>query len=238
MKNFTISPEVWAQGFQAYSSLNPDLPIEPQLRRQRIQQIAYSSIEYEHNNNNLNGIKRVIEWNSSLRVSLGWRMSSASLTDVIFECTETAESSPRFNIIEIVSDLRCDWIGFLGFNTFDKLNFETLSKTELIDFNNEIIDYQVDVLTNLSKHPVYRSYRIVRDLEYRYNYFKAIRKNPIALGHAFQYYIDALMVTSELNTIAADVIEEMIGHHYLYYPEVFFESLNFNILRGSIYERQ
>jgi hypothetical protein len=232
MKNFTIFSEPCSIGFQSHARLYPDKPVTPELHRRRIHyRSGLESVDP-------NEIKKIIEWNSSLRVAFGWGFESTeSLNIIMKDCESHLSNTPRFDICNIASDLRCDWIGFIPFNTFDKMLLQDLTIKELIEFNNELINYQIDVVTFISNHRIYQSHAIVRDSEYKYRYFKKIRKDPVALAAAFQYYIDSIMISSGLTSIARDIVEEMIGCHYLYHPDVFFESLNLNILRGTIYER-
>jgi hypothetical protein len=65
-----------------------------------------------------------------------------------------------------------------------------------------------------------------------------IRKNPTALVDAFHYYIDAVKATTGIDSIPRLFAEEMLGCHYLYHPEIFFELIEFYTLKGTLYDER
>lgn len=206
-------------------------PIEEQLHRRRLHSRT-GSCEGDPFQ-----LRKIIEWNSSLRVGFGWSFESASAFDSIMrEFESTVTPSLDMDLVEMISDSRCDWIGFVPFNIFDQAYYEDFGVAQLINFNNKLIDYQISAVTFLTEHPVYKYHTMVRDAAYRFEYFRDKRKDPIALGEAFQYYIDAVQGTSGLYSIDRSILEEMIGCHYLYHPDVFFELLEFHKLKGTVYE--
>lgn len=231
MKRFSIIQDTCSIGFQTHALINLEKSIEDQLHRRKL--FFRSGLDKE----NAIELIKIIEWNSSLRIAFGWSFESTGVLDKIMGEAEQ-QIIPKFtgNIVEIISDNRCDWIGFVPFNNFDRYYYETLCIEDLITFNNNLIDYQISIVKFLVNHQDYRYHAMVRDEWYRYNFFKKIRKNPIALASAFQYYVDSVMGSSGVNSVPRDIIEQMIGCHYLYHPDVFFESLNFNVLKGTVHE--
>lgn len=230
-KLFHITKETCTMGFQEHATLNIRRPIEGQLNRRTL------FFRKGLDKGNVLEIKKIIERNSSLRVGFGWSFESEYFLNKILEDCEKEIKRPfTEDIITITSDLRCDWIGFVPFNAFDAEYYKDLCIEDLIVFNNRLINYQTDVVKFISNHPLYRYHALLRDDSYRFEYFKQIRKDPLALSEAFQYYLDALESTTGIIPIPRDFVEEMIGCHYLYHPEVFFELLEFNILKGYINE--
>jgi hypothetical protein len=150
------------------------------------------------------------------------------------DCIQTV--IPKYNIMSgnMCSDLRCDWLGFMPFNAFEKEAYKDLSIYNLILFNNELIDFQEEVVKFVSDHKIFRQHAIVRDERYRFNLYKSIRKNPKELYSKFLYYVESLKETSLPGNIPREFIEQGIGCHYLYHPEIFFELLEFSILKGDI----
>lgn len=231
MERFTISNETCIVGFQTHSTLSIDKPIADQLNRRRLTSRA------GREKGNINGLRAIIDKNSSLRVSFGWSFQSAKqYTDMMSECIE--EVAPRYNMFlgTMASDARCDWLGFLPFNTFEKVVYEDLGIYGLILFNNELIDFQIDVVTFISNHKIFKQHSYLRNSDYRFDYCKAIRNNTDELAEAFHYFIDSIKDTVGIETIPRQYIEEQIGCHYMYHPEIFFELLEFYKLKGVIYE--
>jgi len=230
-KRFNILPDTCTTGFQTHATIDLDKPIPEQLHRRTL--FFRTGID----NGNILELQKILEWNSSLRVGFGWSFESATVFQrLMAECEMYVKPSFLGDIVEIVSDNRCDWFGFVPFNAFDKEYYKDLGLEDLIHFNNAVIDYQTRVVKFVTTHPMYRAHAMVRNDSYRFEYFKRIRKDPIALSAAFQYYVDSVNMSSGVNTIPRDIIDEMIGCHYLEHPNVFFELLDFNILKGTMYK--
>lgn len=232
MKNvFTVSADSCTIGFQTHMVINPELPIEGQLHRRKLH------FRQGLDKGNAAELIKIIEWNSSLRVAFGWSFESArSLEEVINDCKSSIPSEFTGNLVDIISDNRCDWFGFIPFNVFNREYYKNFCIEDLIIFNNNLIDYHIKFVEAFSNHKNYKHHSFVRDERYRYNFFKNIRHNPVALSDAFQYYIESAIDTSGLKSIPRDIVDQMIGCHYLYHPDVFFELLEFNILKGTVYE--
>jgi hypothetical protein len=113
--------------------------------------------------------------------------------------------------------------------------YEDLSTYGLIIFNNDLIDFQIAVISFIAQHKSFKEHSLLRNESYRFDYYKAIRQDPIALEDAFHYFIDSIKETSGLEVIPQGYLEECIGCHYLHHPDVFFELLDFYTLKGSIY---
>lgn len=107
---------------------------------------------------------------------------------------------------------------------------------ELIAFNNELINFQIDVVKFITQHKIFRQHSLLRDAMYKYNYFKKCRKDPDALADAYHYYIEAIHDGCMLTAISRDLLEMEIGCHFLHHPDLFFQLLDFSILQGSVYE--
>ena len=156
--------------------------------------------------------------------------------EMMKECIE--EISPKYNILtgNMMTDGRCDWLGFIPFNTFEKAAYEDMSLYSLLLFNNELIEFQTDVVKFILQHEAFLQHSLMRNDDYRFNYFKARRKDPVALGDAFNYYLECVKGTSGIDKLPRRLIEEYIGCHYLYHPDLFFELVDFYKLKGSVYD--
>lgn len=232
MDRFTLSKASTCPiGFHGHATIDLQKPIPPQLNRRRLYLRSGSEPGDDRH------IKKIIEQNASLRVSFGWSFESTIMFEqVIAECIQ--EVIPKFNEStgSMCSDNRCDWIGFLPFNAFERDVYEELSLYSLVLFNNELIDFQIAVIEFITGHRIYKQHAIVRDHRYRFDTFRNIRLNPVALSELFSYYIQAVKDTSLVLHIPRDILEEQIGCHFLHYPDVFFEMLNFYKLKGEICE--
>lgn len=231
MTRFTISPDPCTTGFYEHVHIKLDLPVSDQLHRRRL--FLRQGIDQGSSRE----LIKIIGNNSSLRVAFGWSFESAQLfQSVMQDCITAVRPAFVGDIVSLTSDNRCDWVGFTPFNTFDQIYYENLCIEDLIFFNNNLIKYQTSIIEHLVNHPVYRFHAILRDDNYRFKYFKEKRKDSVALGEAFQYYVDAVQTITGSAAMPRFIIEEMIGCHYLYNPDVFFELLEFFKLKGVIYE--
>jgi len=230
MKRFVISDELCTTGFNEHITLDLFRPIEDQLKRR------YLYHRSGHEKGNPSKIKTIIAANSSLRIAFGWSFESATIYEKMMqECTDTI--CPRYNIIvNMQSDNRCDWLGFSPFNVFEKVLLDDLDLYRLMLFNNELVDFQTDVIQFISTHKSFLDHSLIRNNDYRFKFYKNRRKDPAALSDAFHCYIEAINNTTGITSISRNFVEEYIGCHYLNYPEIFFELLNFYTLKGRIYE--
>jgi len=137
----------------------------------------------------------------------------------------------------MVSDSRCDWLGFLPFDCFEKELLSEYSIYSLIEFNNELVKFQTDVIKFISTHKSFLQHSLIRNDEYRFKYYKVRRKDPVALSEAFQYYIESVKDTTGINSIPRSFVEEFIGCHFLHHPDTFFELVEFFMLKGNIYDK-
>ena len=124
----------------------------------------------------------------------------------------------------------------MPYNSFEKYDIEQLSVYGLILFNNELINFQTDVVKFISQHKTYLQHAISRDKQYRYDMFRASRDNPAELEDAFHYYMAAIRDTTGISYITRRYIEETIGSHFLRNPDLFFELLDFYALKGQLRE--
>jgi hypothetical protein len=152
------------------------------------------------------------------------------------ECLE--EVMPNFNVCvpELISDLRCSWIGFAPYNSFEKEEFDDMSVYALISFNNDLIDFQIKVIKFIINHPIYKQHAILRNEQYRFELFKVARKDNALLEEMYGYYLNAINSICGLTSVPRDIVEQEIGCHYLGNPKLFFELLDFSILQGKVYE--
>lgn len=214
-------------------TLRIDKPIEEQLQRSRLHHSESSiSVTDRH------PMKQIIAKNASLRINFGWSFESqGQFENMMRECI--TEIVPRFHNAagNIISDSQCSWIGFVPFNVFERVVYEDLSTYGLIVFNNELVDFQIAVVKFISEHKSFREHSLLRNDFYRFDYYKSIRSNPVALEDAFHYFIESIKETSGIKTIPLEYLEESIGCHYLLHPDVFFELQDFYMLKGTIYGR-
>lgn len=214
-------------GFQDYVRIDLSKPTIPQLRRRYIPVGLGVDVDT---------IKTTIQLNSSLKVSFGWSFESDyQLLSIMKECEEYIFSQYNEAAGSMITDMSCDWVGFVPHNAFDREIYNGMSMYSMILYNNEMISFQENVISYLTSHPMYKDHAILRDEWYRFNYFKKIRKDSVALSIAYQYYMDAVKNTCGLESISKDILETQLGCHYLYHPDLFFELLEFSILKGEIY---
>lgn len=233
MGRFEVLHDNYTTGFQEMVTLRIDRPIEEQLQRRKLHIRSSSAI---HGETDRHPMKQIIAKNASLRINFGWSFESLrQFENMMNECLE--EVAPKYNehAGNMVSDGQCSWIGFIPFNVFEREVYEDLSTYGLIIFNNELIEFQIAVVEFISKHKSFREHSLLRNDAYRFDYFKNIRKDPNALEDGFHYFIDAIKETSGLEVVPLGYLEEAIGCHYLYYPDIFFELLDFYTLKGAIY---
>lgn len=231
MERFIISEESCTIGFHEHVSLDLMKPISSQLNRHRL---YHRELE---NPGDDRAVRKIIEQNLSLRIAFGWSFESTTMLEkVMQDCIE--EVIPKYNtyVGNMCSDTRCDWLGFMPFDVFEREVYRYFSIYELIRFNNELVNFQEEVVQFISNHKIFRQHAIVRGQRFRFEYFKAARRDPVALSDAFLYYVDSVKATSLVGAVPRDILEEDIGCHFLYHPEVFFELLEFLILKGDICE--
>ena len=231
MERFVITNKTCNINFLECVKLDITKPIEQQLNRFRL----VSRIGRERGN--VQELRDIIDKTSSLKVSFGWNFKSRDQFEIMMqECI--AEVTPDYNMLTgtLVSDLALNWIGFMPFDVFDKMVYQDLGIYGLILFNNELVNYQIDVISFVSRHKFYIQNSLLQNPDYRFKYYKSIRNNQVALLEAFHYYIDSVISVDDTTLITRRRVEETIGYHYLNYPEVFFELLEFYKLKGVIHE--
>jgi hypothetical protein len=231
MSKFTISVENCTTGFSEHVTLDLLRPVEDQLNREII--IPHSGPETY----NTSYLKHIIDRNASLRISFGWSFESGhQYEQMMDECLK--ELLPRYTVFPetLVSDMRASWLGFMSFDIFERLIYEDLDVNGLIAFNNELIDFQTEVVRFISKHKCFLQHSFLRNSNYRFHYMKSMRNDPAMLSDAFQYYVDAIEDTIGMLYVSRQHLEENIGCHYLNYPDIFFELLGFYKLKGVIYD--
>ena len=229
MTTFSISDDTVATGFHDHVRINPLKPIAPQLNRKKL----------VHRNNAESGnplkIQKIIEDNSSLRVDFGWSFESPDMYETIMdECIDRIVPKYNVSMVNMITDLRCSWLGFLPFNIFTKSAYEDLSIYGMIIFNNEVSSFQEEVVQYISSHKLFRQHSITRDEDYRFDYFKSIRDNEDALEQSYWDYINAIKETIQIPQIPRDIVEKDLGCHYLNHPTLFFELLAISKLKGEL----
>lgn len=228
---FELLEEARSIGFYEHYHLRPTKSVQDTLVRRQL---------YHRNNGGESdnaSLRRMIGQTASLRIAFGWSFESAKhFSDMMNECLEEVSKDHISGMNGLVSDITCDWFGFKPYNTFEQVAYENLSTQGLIIFNNELIRYQIAVLNFIQSHPLYLGHAMTRDESYRFDYFKAIRKDPDKLLDSFHYIVSTINNISGMPSIPRSFIEEMIGCHYLHHPDVFFEAVNFYLLSGKLYD--
>lgn len=231
-KKFELIENANAIGFAEHYRLNPIKSIIDTLPRRRL----YNRANDVGSDNS--ALRRIIERTASLRVGFGWSFEDhTKFTEMMLECIKVASENHAVGMNGVVADMTCEWFGFKPYNVFERVVFEDLTTHGLIIFNNELINYQISVLTLIQCHPLYLGHAFLRDDQYRFDFFKSIRNNPEKLLDTFHYFISTINNISGIKTIPRSLVEEMIGCHYLHYPDIFFEALGFHLLSGKIYEQ-
>jgi hypothetical protein len=217
-------------GFNEVVRLNLRNPVADQLRRRKL--FARRSRE----EGDPNALKKIIENNASLRVDFGWAFESEHFyKQVINDCIREVLPKYMDQAGLMTADGTCSWIGFVPHNAYDREVYKDMPVYSLIQFNNELIGFQIEVVEFISNHHLFRQHAFMRDDQYRFSKFKSIRKDRLAMTEAYHYYMTALHEVSLIPAISRDIIEEQIGCHFLYQPDLFFELLEFSILKGEIY---
>lgn len=232
MKKFTITTESCATGFFEHVTLDLSNPIEDQLRRR------YLYVRRGSDLGSPRELIKIIEQNSSLRISFGWSFESAEAYKLMMnECLEKLILNYSVSSVHMTSDSRCNWLGFLPYDCFEKELLSEFSIYSLIEFNNELVRFQTDVVKFISTHKSFLQHSIIRNNEYRFKYYKDRRKDPVALSEAFQFYIESVKDTTGINSVPRSFVEEFIGCHFLHHPDTFFELVEFFMLKGNIYDK-
>ena len=230
MTQFNILRETYSCGFHNHTSLDPLKPIEHQLNRKRIQTRAC------RNQGPTSSLKQIIGRNSSLRIDFGWSFEGLSHYEKIMsECIEQVGSKYTFGTTSMVSDQRCSWLGFIPFNIFEKTVYEDLSDDSMIKFNNELVDFQIDVVNFITNHKIFLQHSITRNKSYRFELLKSRRHDRGLLEDSYLYYMQSSKEISQMNGVPRDLLEEHLGCHFLYHPDLFFELLTLSALKGEIY---
>lgn len=217
-------------GFQENVKLNLLKPVEGQLHRRRL--FPRSG----RDKGDPVALKKIIEENASLRVNFGWAFESTHhYQQVMDDCVCNVIPLFNENAGLMTADGTCSWIGFVPHNSYDREVYKNMSVYSLILFNNDIIEFQTKVIEYISNHKIFRQHAMMRDDQYRFAYFKDLRKNKEALAEAYHYYMAAVHEVCLIDSLPRDLIEEQIGCHFNYQPDLFFELLEFSILKGEIY---
>ena len=230
MKRFSISTETFRSGF--YDHVELDLLSNP-IQKLKSYYLDPKQVDRITQTN----LKTIIDRRSSLRVEFGWSFESEwHYEKIMEECIE--QVVPKYNYAPnlMVSDLRCSWLGFMPYNTFEQKTYEDLSSYALIMFNNELIDFQCEVLNFIANHKLFLQHAILRNDAYRFDKFKRIRKNRDALAETYEFYMKAFDDVGAISSIPRDILEEHIGCHFLYHPDLFFQLLSISVLKGEVYE--
>lgn len=231
MDRFSISFDPCSFGFHEHANINLHKPIEPQLKRKRLH------VRARADQGSIFNLRKIVEQNSSLRIEFGWSFESEYLLKkMMSECVEKV--IPKYSIITnlMTSDLRCSWIGFLPLNALEKFVYDDLSEYSLILYNNELIDFQIAVVEFIANYESYKQHAILRDDKYRFQLFKNVRKDPDGLANAYLDYMNSIRDICALRSIPRDLIDDQMGCHFIYHPELYFELLEFSILKGEVYE--
>lgn len=229
MQKFQISTEPCTFGFKENILIDLTKPIKHQLQRRRI------LIREGEDKGKPRSLKRIIVDNAALRIDFGWCFEISDFFETIMEECED-KVVPYFHVgtNNMISDMRCNWLGFVPYNIFEKELYENLTVDGLIVFNNELIDYQIAVVEFITSHKLYIQHAMLRDDKYRFEFFKNIRKDPELLADAYVYYMEAMHDVGLLPVLPRNILEEQIGCHFLYHPDLFFELLEFSVLKGEI----
>jgi hypothetical protein len=226
---FTISDETSTFGFHSHVNLDPLRSVPNQLSRRTL----------HHRRSEDKGdpvkLQKIIQENSSLRIDFGWSFESPIMFETIMgECIE--KIAPKYNIgvSNLVSDGRCSWLGFLPANIFERVVYEDLSTYGLVIFNNEVVGFQEEVVEYVINHKIYKQHSLTRNDRYRFEYLKSIRQDKNALEDVYWQYINAIKDTVQIHCIPRDIIEEDLGCHFLYHPDLFFELIAFTKLKGEL----
>lgn len=228
---YSISMDSCSIGFEEHFHYNPFKPLSEQLNRRFLYHRA-NRPKGEHV-----AIKKIIESNASLRVSYGWSFESTWQMSTVFDEIEQIVH-PKYNcqVNQIISDTRGDWFGFLPFNAFEKEMLDDLSLYSLIEYNNDLMNFQIEVIDYFISHPLFKQHMLIRDDKYRFTRFKEVRKDSAMLTLLYREYIDSLINILGHESFPKDIIDMEIGCHFVYNPELYFELMNFSVLKGELYE--
>ncbi len=168
MVKFSISDDTSTFGFHDHVLLNPIKSIGVQLNRRRL----YHRHGVDKGNPSM--LHKIIEENSSLRIDFNWAFECPEMLQTVMDdCI--ADVAPKYNIgmNNIVSDLRCSWIGFVPLNVFERTVYEELSTYGMILFNNEVSSFQEDLMQHVVDHTLYKQHALTRDDRYRFGFMKS-----------------------------------------------------------------
>lgn len=226
MKRFNIEIDTCNIGFHNTIRINLCKPVNDETLNRR--RSYFSAMDY-------NRLMRIIYENSSLRINFGWSFESAYHYEQIMNDCEN-DVFPKFPKQKdmMITDPTCSWLGFVPHNFYDKEEYKNLSIYDMIIFNNELIDFQIEVVKFITNHRIFKQHAIIRDDVFRFNYFRNIRKDRDALEEGYQLLVDSVIDIHEVSTIPQRLVEESIGCHFLHNPDLFFELTEFSILKGRV----
>ena len=232
INRFVFSDDASDIGFRNYVRLNILLPVEDQLKLREL--VIRKHIETK---GDVKAIRTFVEKNSSLKIDFGFAFTSVdAFKDMMYECVDSV--APNYNVAtgSLIGDNSSSWFGFQPLNIFEQAAIEDLDIDSLIIYNNELIKFQQDVVYFVANHQMFKHHSLVFDSNYRFDYFKSIRRDEDTLCGAFWSFLEAIYVVSGYSGIHRDILEKEIGCHFLYYPDKFFEMMEFLKLKGELYE--
>lgn len=234
MDRFIISGDPCSFGFAEHVNLDPRKNTSEQLNRRFLH---VRSGRVGRAQGDAHALRKIIDKNASLRIDFGWSFESAYHYNTIMkEAVETITPKYNIGVSHMVSDMRCSWLGFIPYNVFERTVYEDLNVYGLIQFNNELVAFQNEIVEFISTHKIFLQHSILRNDRYRFAFFKEVRKDPEKLASAFHDYMEAVKEVSLINSLPRFILEEQIGCHFLHQPDLFFELLEFSILKGDICE--
>ena len=219
---FTIIDSVYVHGFYSYMTYN-------KLYKRLVYLIPISKYKELHRSECIMYIRD----RSSFCVFFGWDISEEDLTIIMNDCINNVIPNFSIGTGKMFTDISRRWLGFEQINLFEEEYYlRDLNTYSLILFHNEIINFQDSVLTFVTEHEIYKNYQIIKDSNYRYEYFKDRQKDRYKLSEGYAFYIDAAKYLN--SKLTEKIISMDIGCYFLNHSDLFFELLNFSLLKGDI----
>jgi hypothetical protein len=198
-------------------------PIEQAIHRRRLFHSTLISSDF------IPELLEIIRWNSALSVNFEFPYFSTGLPEK--EVSKLLEVADPYNIskyVPVLYDTACTVVGFKPLNHLETEIMKSVGLENLLLFNNRLIDYQARFLKEVAASPVYIQQLLKHDRNFRFGQFKKARKSKEDIVDLFHNYISAVAPISQ------DELEMQVGCHFLSYPDLFGELLNFSKLKGHI----
>lgn len=200
----------------------------------KIAKFDWHPILHHNNLNTKEDLVRSIRQFSGLYIDFGWAFETPDDIELIFNDFLDNYYKSKYDFGDIFTDHRCSWFGFEPLWPINTSYLDDMSLEELNTYQEQLVDYQIDVITHVQNHPLIFKYFLTRDSEFRFDYLKSKRENIDELTNGFWEYVTASMEISRFPYVFKDILEKEIGCHFIDHSSIYHELLLVLKLKGQI----